>query len=249
MGKVFLTLILLTTTSVQDSGLLDHLIPEFRKVCECKVKVVAVGTGAAFRLGREGTGDLLIVHDREGEEKFIKEGYGVKRYPFMWNEFVLCGPSKDPAGIREVKDVYDAFKKIYLKRALFISRGDNSGTDRKEKKIWKKLKLKPEGRWYIESGNGMIETLRMAEEKNAYVLTDISTFNFHQKEFSSIKILLRDNKNLRNTYSAIPVSPSKFKWVNYPLSMKFIEFITEGKGKEIIKNYRKDGFYLFNIIK
>jgi len=249
MGKIFLTLILLTTTSVQDSGLLDKLIPEFKKIYRYDVKVIAVGTGAAFRLGREGTGDLLIVHDKDGEEKFVEDGYGVRRYPFMWNEFVLCGPKTDPAGIKNVKDVFTAFKKIYLKKAKFISRGDNSGTNRKEIKIWKKIGIKPKGNWYIQSGNGMIETLRIAEEKNAYVLSDISTFIFHRKEFSNIEILLRDKKNLKNVYSLILISPAKFKWINYDLSMKFVKFIREGKGREIIKNYGKNGFKLFNLIK
>lgn len=249
MGKVFLTLILLTTTSVQDSGLLDKLVPEFKKEYKCDVKIIAVGTGAAFRLGREGTGDLLIVHDKDGEEKFIIDGYGVKRYPFMWNEFVLCGPEMDPAEIKNTDDVFSAFKKIYIKKAKFVSRGDNSGTHRKEMRIWKKIGVRPEGKWYIEAGNGMVETLRIAEEKKAYVLTDISTFNFHRNEFSNLKILLKDRKNLKNIYTAIPVSPSKFKWVNYNLSIKFIKFIIEGKGKKIIENYKKKGFYLFSLIK
>jgi len=245
--KILLSLILLTTTSVQDSGLLEKVIPEFKKVHKCNVKVIAVGTGAAFRLGREGNGDLLLVHDRAGEERFVKTGYGVERYPFMWNEFVLCGPENDPAGIKKEGNVFDAFKKIYEKKASFVSRGDDSGTHRKEKQIWKQTGISPEGSWYIETGNGMIESLRIAENKEYYILSDSSTFLSHKDEFENIVILLKNNKSLKNVYSLIPLSPDKYKWVNYPLSMKFIKFLTEGKGKEVIENYRKKDVFLFHI--
>ncbi len=240
-------LILLTTTSVQDSGLLEKVVPVFEQQYRCRVKIIAVGSGAAFRLGYDGTGDILIVHEQEGEKKFIASGCGVKRYPFMWNEFVLCGPRNDPARVAEAKDIYDAFGRIYEKKVSFVSRDDESGTHIMEKRIWEKLGVKPEGRWYIKSGNGMIETLRIAEEKNLYVLTDVSTFIMHRKEFSNISQLFKDTKNLKNVYSLIPVSKKKFPWVNYELAMNFVNFMKAGKGRDIIKNYPEKSNPLFNI--
>lgn len=245
MGKILLGLLLITTTSVQDSGLLDKLVPLFEQTHSCKVKVVAVGSGAAFRLGKEGNGDLILVHDEEGEKEFVSKGYGVKRYPFMYNEFVICGPDKDPAGVKKAKDVFEAFRKIYEKRARFVSRGDDSGTHRRERRIWQKIGLQPAEKWYLETGNGMIETLRIAEEKNAYVLSDSSTFLFHQKEFENVSLLFRDQKNLRNTYTLIPLSPKKFPGVNSSLSAQFIDFLTKGEGRKVIRDYRKNGTYLF----
>ena len=245
MEKILLSLLLITTTSVQDSGLLDKLVPLFEQAYSCKVKVVAVGSGAAFRLGKEGNGDLILVHDEKGEEEFVSKGYGVKRYPFMYNEFVICGPAGDPAGVKSAKDVFKALRKISEKKARFASRGDDSGTHRRERSIWQKIGLQPAGEWYLETGNGMIETLRIAEEKNAYVLSDSSTFLFHQKEFENVSLLFRDQKNLRNTYTLIPLSPKKFPGVNSSLSAQFINFLTKGEGKKIIRNYQKNGIYLF----
>lgn len=232
-----IVLIILTTTSIMDSGLLEKLIPVFEYQYHCKVKTIAVGSGAAFRIAKEGNGDLLIVHEPDGEKDFVKKGFGVKRYPFMWNEFVLCGPENDPAGIAKSKDVFAAFKKIYQKQYFFVSRDDDSGTHKMEKKIWNILGLNPEKPWYIKTGNGMIEALRIAEEKNAYILTDHSTFLYHRKEFKNVTLLLRDRKNLKNIYSFIPVSPLKFPHSNYDYAMKFINFVLYGKGKEIIKKY------------
>ncbi|MBU2495131.1 MAG: substrate-binding domain-containing protein, partial [Candidatus Omnitrophota bacterium] len=245
MEKILLSLILITTTSVQDSGLLDKLVPLFEQTHACKVKVVAVGSGAAFRLGKEGNGDLILVHDEKGEEEFVSKGYGVKRFPFMYNEFVICGPGKDPAGVKKAKNVFEAFRKIYEQRARFVSRDDDSGTHRREKRIWQSIGVKPNGIWYLETGNGMIETLRIAEEKNAYVLSDSSTFLFHQKEFENVSLLFRDQKNLRNTYTLIPLSPEKFPGVNSSLSAQFIDFLTKGEGRKVIREYRKNGIHLF----
>ena len=245
MEKILLSLFLITTTSVQDSGLLDKLVPLFEQTHSCKVKVVAVGSGAAFRLGKEGNGDLILVHDEKGEEEFVSQGYGVKRYPFMYNEFVICGPAGDPASVKRAKDVFEAFRKISEKKARFVSRGDDSGTHRRERSIWQKIDLQPAGEWYLETGNGMIETSRIAEEKNAYVLSDSSTFLFHQKEFENVSLLFRDQKNLRNAYTLIPLSPKKFPGVNSSLSAQFVDFLTKSEGREIIRYYQKNGIYLF----
>ena len=245
MEKILLGLLLITTTSVQDSGLLDKLIPVFEQTHSCKVNVLAVGSGAAFRLGKEGNGDLLLVHDEKGEEEFVSQGYGVKRDPFMYNEFVICGPASDPAGVKKAKDVFEAFRKISENKARFASRGDDSGTHHRERSVWQKIGLQPAGAWYLETGNGMIETLRIAEEKNAYILSDSSTFLFHHNEFKNISVLFRDQKNLRNTYTLIALSPEKFAEVNYNLSAQFVDFMTKREGKKIIKSYQKNGIYFF----
>lgn len=247
MSAVFI-LVLLTTTSVQDSGLLEKLIPEFEHLYMCRVKTIAVGSGAALRIASEGNGDVLIIHDQHGEEEFINSGFGTKRYPFMWNEFILCGPCGDPAGVAGAKDIFDAFGRIYKKRMPFVSRGDESGTHKKEIEIWRKAGISPGKPWYIKSGNGMIETLRIAEEKNCYVLTDISTFISHRKEFTKISCLFKDTRNLKNVYSLIPVSKDKFPWANYELAMKFINFVLNGKGKDIIRTYPEKSNPFFNVI-
>ena len=240
---------LLTTTSVYDSGLLDRITREFERSYGSRVRVLAVGSGAAFRIAGEGNCDIILVHDRQGEEKFINEGYGAGRYPVMWNEFAVSGPKNDPAGAGEAGDVFEAFERISRGNSPFISRGDNSGTHKKELEIWKVPGAEPEGGWYYKTGGGMIETLRIAEEKKAYVLTDTSTFISRRGEFEGIGLLLRDSENLRNEYSLIPVSPEKFEWVNYALAMDFVRFMREGGGAEIIKGHSVEGEPLFNILK
>jgi tungstate transport system substrate-binding protein len=249
MLKEILTLIILTTTSLYDTGLLDKICKGFEKEYKCKVKIISVGSGMAFKLGKNGEGDLLFVHEVEGEERFIKEGYGEKRIPVFKNEFVLCGPKDDKYKISSSLDIFDAFKKIYEKKLTFISRDDKSGTDKKEKDIWEKIKLYPEGeKWYIQTAIGMIESLRIAEEKNGYILSDIATFLSHKKEFKNIKILLRDKKNLENYYSIIPISKKRFPYVNNQLAGKFIEFVKSKKVKDIVENFKFDGEKIFEII-
>jgi len=249
MVKEILTLIILTTTSLYDTGLLDKICNEFEKEYRCRVKIISVGSGMAFKLGKNGEGDLLFVHEPEGEEKFMKEGYGEKRIAIFKNEFVLCGPKEDEYKIGSSLDIFDAFKKIYKKNWIFISRDDKSGTDIKEKNIWGKIKLNPEEKkWYVQTGTGMIESLRIAEEKKGYILSDISTFLSHRKEFKNIKILLRDRKNLENYYSMIPVSKKRFPYVNNQLAEKFIEFVKSQKVKGIVENFRFEGEKIFEIV-
>lgn len=240
-NTIAIFLVLATTTSVQDSGLLDALLPGFEKEYNCKVKVVAVGSGAAIRIARNGDADIIFVHDRESEEKLIKDGFGVKRYEIMYNDFIIAGPGKDPAGIRGMKEAEVAFEKIAASRSLFISRGDDSGTHKREKEIWHSIHTRPSGSWYLESGQGMIETLRIANEKGAYVLTDRATYIVHSRELN-LEILVEGGKILHNPYSLIPISPKKFPGLNYGLAMKLVEYVTKKEGRSIIEKYGKRQF-------
>lgn len=229
-------LTLLSTTSTLDSGLFDVFIPVFEKKYDCSVKVIAVGTGQAIRLAKDGNADVLLVHDRMSEEQFVKNGYGIKRLDVMHNDFLIVGPKNDPAGIKNDKAL-DAFKKIYQSKSLFVSRGDDSGTHKKELSIWGKLNIKPSGDFYIESGTGMEMTLRIANEKNAYCLIDRATWLSHKKEIDLLEILVEGDSILYNPYSVIVVSPTKFPWTNFKLAQKFADFIRSPEGQKIIKNF------------
>lgn len=238
-------IILATTTSVYDSGLLDKLLPEFEKKYHCQVKVVAAGSGQALRLGQDGNADVLLVHDPEAEEEFIQKGYGTKRYPVATNDFIIVGPSNDPLGLKKAAGVREAFQLIAKSSFPFVSRGDDSGTHKKELSIWKTIfrsKSDFAGKfWYWESGSGMELTLRIADEKNAYCLTDRSTWLAHQKEFSNLKICFSDDRMLTNYYSVIPVSP-QYSRGNYSLAKKFVDFITGPAGQKIIQDFGRDLF-------
>jgi tungstate transport system substrate-binding protein len=235
-------LTLASTTSTLDSGLFDVLIPAFEKKHNCSVKIIAVGTGQAIRLAKDGNADVLLVHDRKSEEKFVSEGYGVKRFDVMHNDFVIVGPKNDPASVKGIK-VVDAFKKILNKEQSFVSRGDDSGTHKKELQIWEKINIKkPLGKWYIESGTGMEATLRIANEKKCYTICDRGTWLSHKKEADVIGILVQGDAELFNPYSVIVVSPAKFSWVNHILATKFAEFIIGVEGQNIIKSFGKEKF-------
>lgn len=229
-------LTILSTTSLVECGLFDVLIPLFEKRYNCSVKTVAVGTGQAIKMAQNGDGDLLFVHDKESEEKFVKEGYGVKRIEIMQSEFLIVGPENDPAKIKN-KKVLEAFKNIYQSKSKFISRGDNSGTHKKELSIWKRLNINPVGSFYIETGCGMEMTLRIANQKNAYCLVDRATFISHKKEIDKLVVLVKNDPLLYNPYSVIVVSPLKFPWVNFKLAQKFVEFIKSEGTQKIIKNF------------
>lgn len=234
-------LVLASTTSTLDSGLFDVLIPPFEKKYNCTVEVIAVGTGQALRIARDGNADVLLVHDRKSEEKFVTDGFGVKRLDVMHNDFVIVGPKNDPAIIKEIKTI-DSLKKIAESEQLFVSRGDDSGTHKKELQIWKMINIKPSGRWYIESGTGMEATLRIANEKIAYTLCDRGTWLSHKKETDVLEVLVQGDAELFNPYSVIVVSPLKFSWVNHKLATKFAEFITGPLGQNIIRNFGKEKF-------
>jgi len=229
-------LTLATTTSVQDSGLLDVLLPPFEAENRCRVKFIAVGTGQAIRLAKEGNVDVILVHDPPHEEIFVKEGYGVKRYNIMYNYFVIVGPEEDPVHIRGGREGVKALKEIAISKSTFVSRGDDSGTHRKERELWRVAGIEPSGGWYIEAGTGMVGTLRIANERRAYTLTDRGTYLAHRKELD-LTVLVDGDEYLYNLYSIIPVSKEKYPHINYQLAMELVEFITGVEGQDIIRTY------------
>lgn len=240
-GSVNKSLILATTTSTQDTGLLDVLLPPFEKKNNIKIKLIAVGTGEAIKLGERGEADVLLVHSKEAEEKFVNDGYGVDRKKVMHNDFVIVGSLSDKAGIKDSDNPVEAFKKVAKAKAVFVSRGDDSGTHKKEKKIWEKAGLIPDGNWYIESGQGMAETLRIVNEKDGYTLSDRATF-LTQKKNLDIAVLFENDKDLLNFYSVMAINPNKFPKANYKDAKKFINFITSLKGQKIIGNFKRKKF-------
>lgn len=235
------TLTLASTTSTLDSGLFDALIPPFEKKFHCTVKVIAVGTGQALRLARDGNADVLLVHDREAEERFIAEGFGVERLDVMHNDFVLVGPAADPAKIAGA-DAAVAFRKIAAAGSPFVSRGDDSGTHKKERKLWQAAGVAPAGPWYLESGAGMEATLRIAVEKSAHCLADRATWLAHCREAGGLAILVQGDERLFNPYSVIVVSPAKFSWLNSGLAARFAEFIRSPEGQAIIREYGRERY-------
>lgn len=235
------TLTLASTTSTLDSGLFDALIPPFEKKFACQVKVIAVGTGQAMRLARDGNADVLLVHDREAEEKFVAEGFGLERLDVMHNDFVLVGPPQDPAKTKGLKAA-EAFKRIAAAAVPFASRGDDSGTHKKELKLWQAAGLQPSGSWYLESGSGMEATLRIANEKSAYCLVDRATWLAHRKETDALAILAQGDEMLFNPYSVIVVSPAKFSWLHGELATRFAEYIRSAAGQAIIRDFGRERF-------
>lgn len=236
------TIILATTTSLENSGLLDQLIKTFEKKNNYKVKTLVIGSGHSLLLGKKGEVDILISHSEREEERFMKEGYGVKRVPFLSNDFILVGPKDDPANTKNSRDILDAFKKIAFANKLFISRGDNSGTHIKEIDIWKSINIDVNGKkWYQETGTGMGETLNIADEKKGYTITDKATFLILKKNLKLEK-LLEDNKNLKNVYHIIIVNPSLSKKINNKGAEKFLEFLISKESKDIIQNMNIKNF-------
>ena len=233
-----------TTTSIENSGLLDLLVPAFERKSGFRVKVIAVGTGAALRLAERGDVDLVFVHDREAEDKFISSGFGINRREVMYNDFVILGPPEDPAGIKGAEGAVDAVAKIARSRSPFVSRGDGSGTHAREKAIWQRSGIKPEGRWYLESGQGMGATIIIADQKSAYTLSDRATF-LAFKDKVGLVVLLAGDPILKNIYSVIATNPARFKHVNHEGAMAFINWVTSSEGQSIIKGYKLSGSPLF----
>ncbi len=238
-------LILATTTSTQDSGLLDVLIPLFEKQTGYTVKVVAVGTGAALRMGERGDADVLLVHAPAAEETFMAAGHGIEREYVMYNDFIIVGPPDDPAQVRGMEDAVAALKKIAAAKALWISRGDDSGTHKKEKSLWKEagfdvaaLASEP---WYQESGQGMGATLRIASEKSAYTLTDRATY-LNLKDTLHLDILVQGDSRLYNVYHVIVVNPDKHTGINVEGARAFADFMTSPQVQDIIRSYGVDKF-------
>jgi tungstate transport system substrate-binding protein len=228
-------IVLATTTSTQDSGLLDAILPVFEHASGIKVKVVAVGTGQAIKLGEDGNADVLLVHSRKAEDDFVAKGFGVNAYDVMYNQFYIVGPAADPAGVKSAKSATDAFALISKHKAPFISRGDDSGTDKKEKSIWKEAGISPSGDWYYSAGQGMGATLQIADEKQAYTLTDEATFLSRK---TGLAVLMQGDKSLLNPYGVIQVkSTSKAAEVE-----KFISFLTGPEGQKLIGEFGTDKF-------
>ncbi|NPV84795.1 MAG: tungsten ABC transporter substrate-binding protein [Anaerolineae bacterium] len=235
-------IILATTTSTRDSGLLDILVPQFEKQSGYTVKIIAVGSGQALQMGKEGNADVLLVHSPSSEEEFMTAGYGIQDSLVMYNDFVIVGPADDLAGIKG-KTSTEAFKSIYTTKSLFISRGDDSGTHSREKQIWKKVELTPDPKngWYLESGSGMTDTLRIASEKHGYTLTDRATY-LSLKDTLSLEILVEGDKSLLNIYSVITVNPQKFPMVNHEGAESFADFMLSPDTQIIIAEFGKEKF-------
>lgn len=258
-----------TTTSTENSGLLNVLLPPFEKECNCKVDVISVGTGKALKLGEQGDVDVVLVHARALEDKFIADGFGVNRRDVMYNDFVVIGPATDPADVRHAAGAADAFRRIAARRSLFISRGDDSGTYQKEMEIWSAASIAPAGSWYRSAGQGMGEVINMATELRGYTLADRGTYNALRHGKTDLAILYEGSRGfsrpgkpmpkltakqvramtgangLFNPYGVIAVNPRRFPHTRYDLAMKFIAYITGAEGQAIITGYRVEGDPVF----
>ncbi|HSW40087.1 MAG TPA: substrate-binding domain-containing protein [Acidobacteriota bacterium] len=235
---------LATTTSVQDSGLLSDLLPVFENICRCRVDVIAVGTGQALKLASNGDVDMVLVHDPEAEMRFVSSGNGINRTTLMVNDFVILGPAADPAAIRGMNAAAEALSKISEKNAMFISRGDRSGTHSREMSLWQKTGTSPRGSWYMEIGQGMGAALTMASEKQAYTISDRSTY-LARKNKLRLEVLVEGDPELLNYYSAIQVNPARFPRIKGDLSRRLIEWLCSPEGQERIGNYTAGGHRLF----
>jgi len=236
-------LVLATTTSTKDSGLLDHLLPVFQKKTGLKVKVLAVGTGQAIKIGEMGDCDVILVHARAAEDKFVADGYGVNRRDVMYNDYILVGPAADPARVKGLS-IIEALTRLAQGKGTFISRGDDSGTHKKELELWEKAGIKPQGQWYKAVGKGMADTLIMTNELAAYTLTDRGTYA-SMKNRLKLEALVFGDAALFNPYGVIAVNPERHPEVNYQGAMAFIEFITSAEAKKIINGYKVNGEQLF----
>lgn len=235
---------LATTTSVDNSGLLDFLLAEFKKDYPYDVDVTVVGSGKALRLGRTGAVDVVWVHSPAAEKKFVDEGFGVSHKTLMRNDFILAGPVEDPVRISSEKNIHDALKKIAASKTLFVSRGDDSGTNKKELALWDAVGIDPVGEdWYLETGQGMGASLKTAQQNKGYIMTDRATFVVRQD--ASYRIVLEDEENLTNHYSAIAVNPAKQKAINFQAAIKFIDWLDSPRGKLMIASFKHDNEQLY----
>lgn len=234
---------LATTTSTENSGLLDALLPPFEARAGLKVDLIAAGTGKALRLAERGDVDAVLVHAPEAERRFVGAGYGVNRRSVMVNDFVILGPPDDPAGVHGMRDAGQALRKL-AGRAAFLSRGDDSGTHQREIALWKAVKIQPAGSWYLEAGRGMGETLMVANEKRAYVLCDRGTFLAYRSRLD-LQVHVEGDAALRNPYSVIAVNPARHRHVNYHGAMALIAWLTSIEGQDLIRNFKISGRPLF----
>ena len=237
-------LLLATTTSTQDSGLLGYLLPDFEEAYSVKVDVVAVGSGQAMKLGQDGNADVLLVHSRAAEDMFMAEGHGVRREDVMYNDFVVVGPPSDPAKIRGIKAAAEAFQKVATAEAKFVSRGDDSGTNTKELGIWNlaKVDVTKGGPWYISAGQGMGAVLTMAEEMGAYTLCDRATYLARKAQGLQLEIHVEGEKALYNPYGVIAVNPIKGAFINAGLANDFIDWIISEPVQDRISRFGADKY-------
>ncbi|MFH1916136.1 MAG: substrate-binding domain-containing protein [Nanoarchaeota archaeon] len=237
-------LLLATTTSTYDSGLLDYLLPVFQEKCGIPVEVISVGTGQAIANGERGDVDIILVHAPESELAFVKQGYGIDRRCVMYNDFVIVGPENDPPKING-SSLEDALTKISMSDAGFISRGDDSGTHKKEKQLWDAYQIETqESSWYLETGSGMGETLRIADEKQAYTLSDRGTY-LAQKDSLGLVVLVQGDDLLLNPYGVIRVNPELHKNVNSDAAILFEDWLMSDETQERIGEFKKNGEVLF----
>lgn len=238
-------LILATTTSTYDSGLLDYILPDFEATYNAKVDVVSVGTGQALALGESGDADVLLVHARAREDAFVEAGHGLIRYDVMYNDFVIIGPADDPAGIKGMTAAADALATIADAGATFVSRGDDSGTHTKEKDLWAAAEITPEGDWYISAGQGMGEVITMSAELQGYTLSDRATYAARKAEGLELEVLVEGDPALYNPYGVIPVNPAVHPGVNSDMAQAFALWIISLPTQDLIASYQRDGTQLF----
>jgi len=233
--------ILSTTTSTQDSGLLDVLVPLFEKKTGYTVKTISVGTGQALALGAKGEADVCLVHAPDSEKKYVADGLLVNRRLVMHNDFLIAGPAGDPAKIQGMASAVDAMRRLAETKAIFVSRGDNSGTHQLEKKLWQEAKVEPAGAWYLQAGQGMGATLGIASEKQGYTVTDRATFLAFKKRVQLVPLVERD-RILLNIYSVLEPNPAKFPRLNAAGGKAFADFMISKETQEIIRTYGVDKF-------
>lgn len=233
-------ILLASTTSTENSGLFRHITPIFREATGIEVRVVAVGTGQAFRLGRNGDADSLLVHDTEGEQKMVQEGFAVERRNVMYNDYVIVGPRSDPAGVRQAGSAAEAFARVAQAEAVFVSRGDDSGTHRAELRMWQKAGLDPCGVWYRELGSGMGATLNTAAGMNGYVLADRGTWiTFANRQ--ELELLFEGDPELFNQYGSLLISPERHPHRKHELARKWHEWLLSEAGQHVIASFRIEG--------
>jgi tungstate transport system substrate-binding protein len=235
------TVLLATTTSTRDSGLLDLLLPVFEKQTGYRIKTIAVGTGKALTMGKRGDADVLLTHAPSAEQELVEAGWVVDRVPFMYNDFILVGDASDPAQVRRAQSAADALSRIAGAQALFVSRGDQSGTHKQEQELWQLAPQKPKGEAYVESGQGMGATLRIASEKQAYTLTDRSTYLSLQKTLNST-LLYAGDPVLRNVYSVMRVNPDKHGTVNVEGAKALHTWLLGDEARSLIQHYGEARF-------
>jgi len=238
------TLRLATTTSTDNSGLLKIILPKFEAASGLKVHVISVGTGKAMKLGENGDVDVLLVHSRPDEDRFVAAGFGVERRDVMYNDFILVGPESDPAKVRGMTDVVGALRRILNANGTFVSRGDDSGTDKMEKSYWELVGSRPRGPQYLSAGQGMGEVLTMAANVRGYTLSDRATYSAYRTRVG-LDLLVQGDRRMFNPYGVIAVNPARYRDVNFKGAMLFIEWITGPEGRRAIADFKVNGEQLF----